>query len=743
VSAQPAPILTIATARPVPSAAPAAAWQPREIPADGLVPLTWLYGAFHGRTRDQQSDSAKEWAGGHVKPCGRSYFERRGRELFVSIHAPARLPSGLTMLAYLKTGPAPETYAGQRLPPGSQTWSESDWKSYDDRLEFRRLWRAAGDKYPKLNSDQLTRVFNGEHAEWLKDHGYRCNRWGTVRSILERIDPSSPKFDGGIDGRGRRLSEDGGPCDPEAWEYFKLLWLDQQRPSVAACWDMTAAEAQRQGWAWPCVRTIERRIAKELPAFIADKARLAPRRWAAKYAPRIERDYSRVRPNECWQGDHSEFDFWSEQPDGSFIRLWLTAWLDERSRVCTGWVITPGPNSDTILAAFRDGVREYGAPLKIRIDNGKDYRAKAFTGGKRKPAVNEVRTRSICGRVETEVSFTATYAPQSKGLIERWFGTVHGRFDKTFDSYCGADTTNRPEDVLRRLKAGEIKAPRVADVPALFAKWLVWYRNHEHEGLEGKTPQWVFEHCDPIPKRTAPAEVLDTLLRRTVLVRVTKRGVNYRGIRYGQGESEVWKRIGQSVALRINPDDASYVDVLDFKTERFIVRAYNQRLRGAIEGDIREGERRKHRARKVADAARSAIPAAMKPVGEHAIDAMLERQQPAARRLAAGAEGEAIPARGVSLLTGAAAIARQSLPPAPRWAPGETPLGFDDLPTLSPGEPPPVEDDDAALADLHLSDNGRFKDEDGHDEGELTLGLDGDGSGTDPFAADLVARLQP
>jgi len=545
------------------------------------------------------------------------------------------------------------------LPSGTGQWTETDWQHYDNLLELRRRYDEVRARFPTASKERLAKLVEQEHGEWAANcRPYRlsCKR-KALDAYFARIDPHDPLFDGGVDRRGRKTADGQvAGCSREAWDYFKVFYLDPRRRKIALCWEIVSVEAGKNGWAWPALRTIQKRAKAELPPFYADYFRLGERRWARKHAPRIERDLSQTRPNQAWVGDHARFDFLC-LVGGKPIRPWITAWMDQRSRVLVGWTITVRPDSDTILAAFFAALDEYGRPLRVIIDNGKDYRAKGFSGGRRgKPRLDEERIKNVLGRLDIQVTFCEPFNPGSKA-IERLFGTMHDRFDRLFDSYCGSEPKERPEDLYRRLKAGRVSVPTLDEVRAKFAEWAQAYHDRPHSGdsMEGRSPRWVFEHCDPLPKGTAPADVLAELVKKTVKVKVSRRGVRYNGVYYGQGELQLRPLHGREVLLAVDPDHAEHVDVRDLDG-RHIVRVREQRLTGLKQDDIKTNKRRQKAARRLVQRMGPAYRDAGKTVVELAIAAQAERG--AQLRQAAGGETAPVPPRGMALLPGAADVVR-------------------------------------------------------------------------------------
>jgi putative transposase len=509
-----------------------------------------------------------------------------------------------------------------------------------------------------------------------------------------------------LDNRGRPSGR-GRECHPDAWSFCLNLYLSPKRLSLKYCWELTDAEAKRNGWCWPSEDVVRRRLRAEVPQSSIDYHRLGERRWAARHAPRVQRDYSVFRPNQVWVGDHHEFDCMVEH-DGRPIRPWLTAWMDMRSRLLVGWRVAPSPNSDTILLAFRAGVAEYGAPLELTIDNGKDYRVWTFAGGRKrcKASLDAARVRSLCARLEIEPHFTHVYSPQSKP-IESFFRTLCGRYAKLFDSYVGGSPDSRPEHVYRDLREGRLDLPTLETFAKVFARWVEenYHRKpHTGDGMDGRSPREVFETCDPIPKRTAPPEILNLLLTARVPAKVGKHGVRYQGVYYGQASPSVRALVGRTVELGIDPADRSKVEIFGVDG-RHITTAYEQRLRGSDADDVREAHRRQRAAKRMCKKALPALRDARKPTVQHLIEIQGERLRAEAK--ATGTD-DAVAPRPVTLLPGASGLSGAKSGKSP---PAET---DDDL-TL-PERPEPEDDQPEIVL------GGNFDDDSCDGEDPLVLG---------------------
>jgi hypothetical protein len=433
--------------------------------------------------------------------------------------------------------------------------------------------------------------------EFCKLHGVSVS---TVKSWQRKLDRGGPLALRETRGRPRGSTM----CDPEAWEYFCCFYLTPQQLSAELCWDLTKVEADKRGWKWYAnPDSVRLRVREDIPKPTLILTREGRKAFDAKCAPRIRRSKDHIAANDAWCGDEHTIDLYARVPDGrggwKRIRPRLTAWMDERSRTFVGWWIDQWANSDTILAAFKAGVRMYGPPSAVTCDNGADY--KAVGGRPRKwDGFDQHRLADVFSQLDIIIHWAIPYRPQSKS-IESHFRAVCARFSKLFDSYCGNKPENRPDGVLQ---IPIEKLPTLDEVREQFGQWLVAHheRPQTGEGMYGLSPrQAMLQFMGETVRAKPSGQVLDFVCCKfTKPVKVTKDGVRYRGISYGQGEADLYALFGKDVVLAVPPDRADFVWVCDERTRKPIVKAYNQRLDGTRQEDIREGERRKKRAREVA-----------------------------------------------------------------------------------------------------------------------------------------------
>ncbi|MDE6035459.1 MAG: transposase family protein [Ruminococcus sp.] len=83
--------------------------------------------------------------------------------------------------------------------------------------------------------------------------------------------------------------------------------------------------------------------------------------------------YDNLEANDCWIADTHTFDIQSYDENGNIHLLYLTAFLDAKSGVMTGWNITESPDSQSTILALRHGIMRFGVTKCIYVDNGREF----------------------------------------------------------------------------------------------------------------------------------------------------------------------------------------------------------------------------------------------------------------------------------------------------------------------------------------------------------------------------------
>lgn len=112
--------------------------------------------------------------------------------------------------------------------------------------------------------------------------------------------------------------------------------------------------------------------------------------------------------NQMWDADTSHGPYLTI--DNKKIKTYLIALIDDASRLITNAKFFFEDNAINFQNTFKEGLKKYGIPKKIFLDNGKTYK-------------NE-QLNIICANCGMELIYTKPYSPQSKAKIERWFHTM-------------------------------------------------------------------------------------------------------------------------------------------------------------------------------------------------------------------------------------------------------------------------------------------------------------------------------
>ncbi len=430
---------------------------------------------------------------------------------------------------------------------------------------------------------------------------------------------------------------------PEAFELFKSMYLSQQQLSLKSCWQNIKYVNNQDslGWKIPSLSYMHR-LADELiplPVRVLHREGLAA--YEAKCAPYIQKDPDSVEPGSVWVGDHSQFNCWVRHHN-EWVRPWITAWQDMRSRAIVGIHISASPNQTTIMLAMKRAIEKYGPPDSVKIDNGKDYDSELFTGttkerrkAVRKGYIDEHFVAGIYAMMNIGISFSIPYHPQSKA-IERFFDTLDVQFTKTFDTYCGKDTQRKPEDLAELLKNERqiAEAYSLEQFAELVNSYIDVYNNSAHSGagMEQRTPLEVLNTRQYT--RTLQTGVLDLLMRVwSGEIVVGKNGVRFKGIWYGQYDERLLMAQGQKVRVAYDPDDMRNVHIYDATTLTLITIAEQNQLvsygKAVNEEALREATKQKARAVKITRQFRDSRLTANTDLTTLTLNAMRESARPA------------------------------------------------------------------------------------------------------------------
>ena len=112
--------------------------------------------------------------------------------------------------------------------------------------------------------------------------------------------------------------------------------------------------------------------------------------------------------NQMWDADTSHGPYLTI--NNNKIKTYLIALIDDASRLITNAKFYFEDNAINFQNTFKEGLKKYGIPKRIFLDNGKTYKNEQLS--------------IICANCGMELIYTKPYSPQSKAKIERWFHTM-------------------------------------------------------------------------------------------------------------------------------------------------------------------------------------------------------------------------------------------------------------------------------------------------------------------------------
>ncbi len=368
---------------------------------------------------------------------------------------------------------------------------------------------------------------------------------------------------------------------------------------------------------------LEHQIAEDVPSketvrsFLSDAvspamktlAREGQREYRERMSPYLRRGYSDVFANQILVGDHAihdveiQNDIFAEVPYGTPGRLRISAFVDYRSRKAWATWALEG-SSRSIAATLVRCLLEAGPPEGIYVDNGKDYKKVArgatpaselpFDDDDKKAPANwweneyaAIERTGLLARLGIWVTHCLPRHPQSKH-VERFFRTMHERFDAAHATYTSGSPFTRPElteklmmrhrRLLKAGRVGESNHPTASRFILGCLKWIAEYNEtpHSGEGMDGRSPNQVFaEERNPDQKPAPEQAALALLMAEYEKRQVRECAVTLMKYRYTPApqDSLGWAAMHQAneteVLVAYNASDPEYVAALDLEG-RFI-----------------------------------------------------------------------------------------------------------------------------------------------------------------------------
>lgn len=257
------------------------------------------------------------------------------------------------------------------------------------------------------------------------------------------------------------------------------------------------------------------------------------------------RRFEHPRPNDCWQSDMSDGLWLPDPADPSKNRkCYLHAFIDDHSRLVPHARFYWRESLPALEDCFRRAITRHGVPRMVYWDNGSVYRANQL--------------RKMAARLGVHVVFATPYAPEGKGKIERFFGTVKALF--------------YPEAAAAGIQS-------LDELNRFFASWLESHYTARVHSETGQSPLDRWEAGREHVRDVDPEMLADTFLWEDER-HVTKTGdVQLGGNRYPVPPT----LRGQRVIVRYDPYDLSEVRVVlkgqligSFRPEQLVARTFSK-----------------------------------------------------------------------------------------------------------------------------------------------------------------------
>lgn len=446
------------------------------------------------------------------------------------------------------------------------------WKSIlEEWTVYRTNYR---DRNGKKNMDEADGLFVLYLRNKYPDMTF------SQRGLQRKMQALRQKGEGALMDRRGKHDNHRKAIDDYVFGIFENFYLDQSRKSIRKCMELTELQLRKRKMddllPLPSETTFAREIERSIPVPVLKYYRLGDKAMHDQCGMYIRRSYRDLNSNDIWVCDNHTFDvFIHDEGVKKPARVYLTGFLDVRSRKMCGWYVTTNPSSDATLIALRRGIERYGIPKVIYSDNGREFLTHDIGGrGFRKSAqTDEHEPPTILKNLGIEFRTAMVRNARAK-IIERAFLDVKNDFSKLFEGYTGGTILERPERLKKTSKNVEnfVIREEFVNYVDIFIQGYFNKRNHFGEGMDGRTRDDVYAEC-LVEKRVAtPDELNLMMLRNSRPCKVSRNGLKLsiagKDIYYISADL-LYHHIGENVYYRYNPDDLKEVRVYD-ELDRFI-----------------------------------------------------------------------------------------------------------------------------------------------------------------------------
>jgi putative transposase len=239
-------------------------------------------------------------------------------------------------------------------------------------------------------------------------------------------------------------------CDPAFFDFLKADYLRPEAPPFSDCYRRAMRVAPGKGWDTLPERTMRRRLDAEVSETTQVLARKGVEAHRRLYPAQV-RDKTAMTAMEAVNADFHKFDVFVRWPalrgeEAEIVRPQMVAFQDIHSGRILSWRLDVTPNATAVQLAAGDMVETWGIPEHVLFDNGREFAAKAITGGASTRFRFKAKVEDIPGLFTTlgcKIHWATPYRGQSKP-IERAFRDMCSAIAKD-PRFAGAYTGNRPD----------------------------------------------------------------------------------------------------------------------------------------------------------------------------------------------------------------------------------------------------------------------------------------------------------
>jgi len=252
------------------------------------------------------------------------------------------------------------------------------------------------------------------------------------------------------------------------------------------------------------------------------------------------RRFEREQANSLWQGDMLVGPYLpdSDRP-GKYRRTALFCFIDDHSRLIPYGEFFFEESLPRMERVLKIAILRRGIPRSLYVDNGRVYVS--------------TQLAAVCATLGIRQIHSTPYTPNSRGKIERFFGTVRSEF------------------------LPEVTAAAIATLEDLNASFQAWVEMVYHRRVHSETEQTPLERFQASIAQIEVRQADPVQLRQAFLWRekrkVTRTAtISLQGNRYGVDPILA----GQLVELRFDPFDLSEIEV--WQDGRFVAQGQVQKM---------------------------------------------------------------------------------------------------------------------------------------------------------------------